>query len=198
MKKIYYVGLENHLLSGNHYLHFSSKIKRLTYLQDRVKFIGEQSFQDHAFLTELTVPFPYHQIKLVNYLYFFDGTSGSDLICYHITNAEYMSVNTSKIFLSLDIYTTYQFDIIFKPSFVERCHVDRWNNHQPTMQLTAEPFGEYEKTIVHTESVPNQNGCYIYTSVNPLGTLTFRPTAGSGGGGDLPPSIGGGCGDLYG
>ena len=194
MKTIYYLSLENHTLTGNHFMQFSNKQSRLSYLSNRVKFSGNQSFQEHAFIDELTVPFSIEQIRLVNYLYFFIGQSSTDMYCYHILKSEYKSPNTSKLTLKLDVFTTYQFDITFKPSYIERCHVNRWQSTGvPSKELTGEPFNEYDKTIVHQESVPINDGCYIYTSINPLGKLTYRPTATGGGGG----SLGGGCGDLH-
>ena len=196
MKTIYYATLESHTLTGNHFMQFNNKQSRLSYLSSRVKFSGNQSFQEHAFIDELTVPFPIEQIRLVNYLYFFIGASSTEMYCYHILKSEYKSPNTSKLTLKLDVFTTYQFDLTFKPSYIERCHVNRWQSTGiPSRELTGEPFNEYDKTIVHQESVPINDGCYIYTSVNPLGKLTYRPTSGTGGGGDTP-SVGGGCGDL--
>ena len=196
MKTIYYATLESHTLTGNHFMQFNNKQSRLSYLSNRVKFSGQQSFQEHAFIDELTVPFPIEQIRLVNYLYFFIGASSTEMYCYHILKSEYKSPNTSKLTLKLDVFTTYQFDLTFKPSYIERCHVNRWQSTGiPSRELTGEPFNEYDKTIVHQESVPINDGCYIYTSVNPLGKLTYRPTSGTGGGGDTP-SVGGGCGDL--
>lgn len=196
MKTIYYATLESHTLTGNHFMQFNNKQSRLSYLSSRVKFSGNQSFQEHAFIDELTVPFSIEQIRLVNYLYFFIGASSTEMYCYHILKSEYKSPNTSKLTLKLDVFTTYQFDLTFKPSYIERCHVNRWQSTGiPSRELTGEPFNEYDKTIVHQESVPINDGCYIYTSVNPLGKLTYRPTSGTGGGGDTP-SVGGGCGDL--
>ena len=194
MKTIYFLALENHTLTGNHLLHFNNKQSRLSYLSSRVKFSGGQNFQEHAFLTELTVPYTIEQVKLVNYLYFYVGSSSTDIYCYHILKSEYNTQGTTKLTLKLDAFTTYQFDLTFKPSYIERCHVNRWaSTGIPTNELTGEPFGEYDKTIIHKQSTPINDGCYIYTSVNPLGKLTYRPTATGGGGGG---SLGGGCGDL--
>ena len=194
MKTIYFLALEHHTLTGNHLLHFNNKQSRLSYLSSRVKFSGGQNFQEHAFLTELTVPYTIEQVKLVNYLYFYVASSSTDIYCYHILKSEYNTQGTTKLTLKLDAFTTYQFDLTFKPSYVERCHVNRWlSTGIPTNELTGESFGEYDKTIIHQQSTPINDGCYIYTSVNPLGKLTYRPTATGGGGGG---SLGGGCGDL--
>ena len=195
MKTIYFLTMDSHTLSGNHLMQFNSKQSRLSYLSNRVKFSGNQNFQEHAFIDELTVPFPIEQIRLVNYLYFFIGQSSSDMYCYHILKSEYNTQSTSKLTLKLDVFTTFQFDITFKPSYIERCHVNRWQSSGiPSKELTGEPFNEYDKTIVHQESTPINDGCYIYTSVNPLGKLSYRPTATGGGGGG--GTHGGGCGDL--
>lgn len=196
MKTIYYVNLDSHLLDGNHLLHFNSKTSRLNYLSSRVKFSGGQNFQDHAFITELVVPFPIHQIRLVNYLYFVVEGTTQDLYCYHITRSETNTSNSSTLYLKLDVFTTYQFDMTFQPSFVERCHVARWKSSGiPTKEITPEKFGEYDKTIVNLQSSPINDGCYIYASVNPLGKVSYRPTSGVGGA--EVPSLPSGSGDYH-
>ena len=198
MKTIYYCHLDNHISGGNHFLQFNSKASRLSYLSNQVKFTGQQNFQEHAFMDELVVPFPISQIRLVNYLYFTIEGSSQDIYCYHILRSEYNTATSSTIFLKLDAFTTYQFSITFKPSFVERCHVDRWSSSGiPSKEITAEKFGDYDKTIIHKQSSPINDGCYIYASINPLGKVSYRPTTGTGGGGNPDkPSGGGGCGDL--
>lgn len=193
MKTIYFVYLAQPL-TGHHFMHFKTKSTRLTYLSGKVKYSCSQNFQPHAFLTELIVPYTIEQMRLVNYLYFFVGDSSQDIYAYQIVRSEYQTQATSKLTLSLDVFTTYQFDLTFKPSYVERCHVNRWDsNGIPSNEITGEAFGEGDKSIIHSQSVPINDGCYIYTSTNPLGKVKYRPTA--TGGGDNP-SIGGGCGDL--
>lgn len=193
MKTIYFVYLAQPL-TGNHFMHFKTKSARLTYLSGKVKYSCQQNFQPHAFLTELIVPLTIDQIRLVNYLYFFIGDSSQDIYAYQIVRSEYQTQATSKLTLSLDVFTTYQFDLTFKPSYVERCHVNRWtSNGIPSNEITGEAFGEGDKIIIHSQSTPINDGCYIYTSTNPLGKVEYRPTA--TGGGDNP-SLGGGCGDL--
>lgn len=193
MKTIYFLSLFHHI-NGNHLLHFTSKSSRLSYLNNKVKFSSSQNFQEHAFISELIIPKPIEQIRQVNYLYFFIGESSTDIYVYKINEARYNTVNSSIITVSLDVFLTYQFDLTFKPSYVERCHVDRWKSTGiPSKEITGEAFGEGDKTIINTQSSPINDGCYIYTSTNPLGKVSYRPSTGTGGP-DIP--IGGGCGDL--
>ena len=193
MKTIYFLSLEQPL-TGNHLMHFNSKASRLNYLSEKVKFSTTQNFQEHAFIEELVVPCSIDQIRQVNYLYFFVGSSSTDIYAYQITKSVYNTSKTSTIYLALDVFTTYQFDLTFKSSYVERCHVDRWNGSLPTKELVAEGFGEGDRIIIKSQSSPINDGCYIYTSTNPLGKVKYRPTA--TGGGTNPPTLGGGCGDL--
>ena len=158
------------------------------------KYSCSQNFQPSAFMDELIVPLEIEKARQVNYLYFYYNNT-QDAYFYHIVRCEYNTQASSKLTLKLDVFTTYQFDIAFKPSFVERCHVDRWEiTGIPKHEITGEPFGEFDKTIINTQTAPMNDGCYIYTSINPLGKLKYRPSTGTGGGDN--PSIGGGCGDY--
>lgn len=199
MTTIYFVKLDTHLLDGNHFLHFNSKSSRLNYLSKGTQFSGNQNFQPHAFIDELIVPFSINQMRQVNYLYFVVEGTTQDLYCYHIIGSKYNTQTSSTITLKLDVFTTYQFDIQLRPSYIERCHVPRWSSQGiPSKEITPEKFGEYDKTIINSQSSPINDGCYIYTSVNPLGKVSYRPTTSEGGSGSTPnhPSLGGGCGDL--
>ena len=175
----------------HHVLSFASPTAQENFFQSKRMYTLEQNIQADKFLETLNIPKPLSELKYCDYLYF----TGSDNKNYYyfITAVEYLTQNTSKLTLELDIWSTYLFDFTLLPSYVERCHVPRWSNGKPTKELVAEPVGEFDKTIIHKETVANDKGCYIYASVNPLGKVNYRPTTGSGGGGGGSSDTG--CGD---
>ena len=172
-----------------HVLTFSSASSLLSHMTQRVLTTTSQNFHADGFVEELVVGLELPLIRQADYL-FFTGID-SRTYYYFIDKKEYHSQNSTKLFLTLDVWNTYQFDIEFLPSFVERMHVDRWSsNGVPTRELGSEPFSEFDRHIIHQQYTASQDGVYIFTSTNPLGKLAYRPTA-SGGGGHV-----GGCGDY--
>ena len=132
-------------------------------------------------------------MRKCDYLY----SQGSDgrYFFFFITNMEQNTTATTKLYLELDVWQTYHLDLVLLPSFVERCHVKRWaSTNVPTWQIVAEPFGNYESTVIKEENIPNNKGTYIITSTTPLGKVSNRPSGG-GSGGVNPPTPGGECGN---
>ena len=172
-----------------HVLSFPNLSSQVTYMQNHVITTATQNIQADGFLTTLNISKPIADLRYCDYLYFIG--LDNKYYFYFITTCEYLTQNSTQLTLELDVWSTYQFDFIFLPSFVERCHVPRWIDGNPSQEYTPEPVGEYDKTIIHQETVANDKGCYIYASMNPIGKVNYRPTATGGGGGSTDT----GCGD---
>lgn len=132
--------------------------------------------------------------------YLFANTSdGSKKLFFFIDNMEQVSLSTSKLYLSLDVWQSYLFDIQLKPSYVVRQHVPRWDaNGYPTKEIEPEPLalGTYVVSGQPFARYANFEGAYLYTTSAPVGMITKEA---SGTGGEIPtpptPPIGGGCGN---
>lgn len=99
-----------------------------------------------------------------------------------ITNKEYINENTTKIYIKTDVIQTYQFDFTLAHSYVDRCHVHRWDrsgNILPEIEPEELEFGEY----VQEESIDicNFENSFVAVCSNPLGVIKNRPTPGTGG-----------------
>ena len=70
--------------------------------------------------------FPEHIDNILSYNYvMYQNTNYSSKWFYaFITKMEYENDETTKIYIETDCFQTYQFDIVYKPSFVEREHVN--------------------------------------------------------------------------
>ena len=124
--------------------------------------------------------------------YLFSRTTDGEYVFYFVNQIEILTTSTIRLTISLDVWQTYHLRLTLLPSFVERCHVQRWKSTNiPTKEIVAEPLGNYESTVIKEENVPNNKGVYIITSTTPLGKVSNRPSGGSGGG-DIPS---GGCGN---
>lgn len=101
---------------------------------------------------------------------------------YFIVGIEYFTEKTTRYILELDVFTTYFYDIELMPSFVDRCHVDRWtDNGLPTANYQDEgiALGEYIIQENPTELADMYNSVIVSSSV-PLGITENSSGAGSG------------------
>lgn len=80
----------------------------------------------------IDVPFSRDYIRTCNYLYYtnpggFNSTDGQGepqtVFCF-ITNIEYLSENSSRVYIETDVYQTWQFWIQYNRCFIEREHVN--------------------------------------------------------------------------
>ena len=171
--------------------HFTSRANQLAYMQERCILSLSSNTKIDNFTDSITLNYTMNtNMRKCDYLY----AQGSDgkYFFFFITNMEQLTTSTVKVYLELDVWQTYHLDLVLLPSFVERCHVNRWaSTNIPSWQIVAEPFGNYESTVIKEENVPNNKGVYIITSTTPLGKVSNRPSGGSGG--PVVPS--GGCGN---
>lgn len=174
----------------SHVMRFNSQQSQINYLMNHAYFTSSQNIKGDAFLTEIVVSQPLSTANKCDYL-FFKGLDDKYYF-YFINEVEYVTSNTTRLHVELDVFSTYQFDYTFLPSFVERQHMPRWIDGKPNIHDSIdEGFPMFEYVICRDDfSVMDEgyNGCYVFVSSSPLGMIT---DGGSGGGG----AIDSGCGD---
>ena len=173
---------------------FNNLTQQLAFMNAKVKRQVESNSKVDRFMTSLTLNTMMDSTtRMCDYL--FARTTDGEYVFYFIEQMEILTTSTITLSLSLDVWQTYHLRMTLLPSFVERCHVPRWKSTGiPTKEIVSEPLGNYESTVIKEENVPNTKGVYIITSTTPLGKVSNRPS-GSGGGGDIPPTPGGDCGN---
>ena len=86
-----------------------------------------RSSTDYTYIkkdSSMIVSFPIDEILECNYLFYKNvGFSNKWYYCF-ITNMEYVNENATRLFIETDVFQSYQFDIIKKPCFVQREHVN--------------------------------------------------------------------------
>ena len=172
--------------------HFTTRGNQIAYMQKHCILSLLTNAKIDNFTDSITLNYTMNtNMRKCDYLYS-QGTDGRYFF-FFITNMEQLTTSTVKIYLQIDVWQTYHLDLSLLPSFVERCHVNRWaSTGIPSWQIVSEPFGNYESTVIKEENVPNNKGVYIITSTTPLGKVSNRPSGGSGGGGGGSTS---GCGN---
>lgn len=142
-----------------------------------------------AFKTELTINMQYADTHRYDYLFFIGD--GNKIFYYFIVDKARDKEKTTKLYLKLDVWNTYLFDINLMQSFVERCHVPRWSGSSPTNEFILEDVQsgdlKYNKAVKLWEYdfTTTSNGCLLVSSTEPLGVVKERRKGGGGtGGGD--------------
>lgn len=106
-------------LSNKHQLTFENKYEQFYYFSNlpylEVENISYQRKDNF-------INFPAHIDNLLDYNYcMYQNSNYSDKWFYaFITNMSYENNNMTKIYFSSDVWQTWQFDLNFKPSFIER------------------------------------------------------------------------------
>lgn len=146
------------------------------------------------------VPVYYNDSKLLycNYCYFVNDEGREEY--YFILEREYVNEYNTKLYLKLDVFQTYYFDISFSKydSLIDRVHLPRWNTttNLPNTHLMLEDegleVGEYEVRSKKTLFDYSGRGSFIATSSSPLGAKTGgSSSSGSSSGGYVSAT------DLY-
>ena len=175
---------------------FETETNRTNWFLPKVKIFLESNVKLDNFTTSITINRQMDSI-LRGCDYLFANTSDdSKKLFFFIDNMEQVSLSSIKLYLTLDVWQTYLFDIQLKPSYVVRQHVNRWDaNNYPTKEIEPEPvaLGTYVVSGQPFARYANFEGAYIYTTSAPVGMITKEA---SGTGGEIPtPTPIGGCGN---
>ena len=192
MTTIYLCSIPEFSQDYKHVGKFSGLPHQLAFMNSKVRKQVESNTKVDRFMTTITLNTPMDSlVRSSDYLY--SRTTDGEYVFYFIDQIEILTASTVRLMVTLDVWQTYHLRMTLLPSFVERCHVPRWEStNVPTKEIVSEPLGNYESTVIKEENVPNTKGVYIITSTTPLGKVSNRPSAGGSGGGDIPS---GGCGN---
>jgi len=117
---------------------FTSRNAQTSYFLSKV----EHSFNEFTYQrknSNVLVDKQVDSLRECNYMMFQNDNYSSKWFYAFITDMEYVNPNTTAISFEIDVFQTWQFDIEWKPSFVEREHTRRWNsNGSPVINTIPE------------------------------------------------------------
>lgn len=125
------------------------------------------SFTDFTYQREdnaIKVPKGYDELYNVNYIMYQNTNYAGKWFYAFVTKREYVNPNTTRLYLELDVWQTYQFDITLKQSFVEREHAKRWNaDGTPVINTVDEglDYGSEYKTVSVEQYRPSGDVYYL-------------------------------------
>lgn len=109
-------------LSNQNQIAFSSKVSQFNYFNSLQKLeVDDFTYQRKDY----TIRYPACIDDILEYNYcMYQNNAYNDKWFYaYITNMRYLNDNATEITIQTDVFQTYQFDIVYKESFVEREHV---------------------------------------------------------------------------
>lgn len=109
-------------LSNKNQITFASKQEQFQYFYSLPKKEEDDAMYQRK---DNVIRFPAHSDTLQNYNYcmYQNENYGNKWFYAFITNMEYINDNCTYISIKTDVFQTWQFDLLWKPSFIEREHV---------------------------------------------------------------------------
>lgn len=113
--------------------------------------------------------FPAHIDSIIHYNYvIYKNTNYTNKQYYaFITNMRYLSDNVTEITIKTDVFQTYQFDIVYKKSFIEREHVTDDVVGKHTIPENVQT-GDYITTNVQYDNTLSQCGIVLGSTTSPI------------------------------
>lgn len=131
--------------------------------------------------TNIIIPFSWGDNTQYDYLRFLWGNKW---YYYFITNIEQVTENTAMLHLQFDVFMTHQLDVNFFDTFVDRCHVDRWDGDIPTRHTIDEGLNMGEQIMLgEPETIADFSDSVIIASSVPMGKLPSSGSSGDSSGG---------------
>lgn len=169
-------------INYNNTVNFKNSTNQINWFMRKAKY----SMTDCTYLRKersLTIDKYIDDCMNYNYCMWNNGTRWE---YFFIINKEYVTENSTKLTLKLDVLQTYYFDINFTKieSYVEREHCYRFDNNgdvQLDNLLEAEDIevGELKVQNITTAYDYNDKGCYFLTSSTRLGMINGGSSGGS-------------------
>ena len=116
----------------------------------------------------------FNDLKMYDYLWY---EKNNRSYYYFILSHEMVTENTTKLYIDLDIFTSYMFSYTFLPSFIDRCHVPRWNGDIPTYNMEEEDIGIFDYTITEKEDIYTMGNGVVVSTSSPIGKLHMINTS---------------------
>lgn len=142
-------------------------------LQDQNSYFDNKIMKTYANVTfirndqAIKLSGSYDEMMMYNYCYYENPSYGSKRFYAFITQIEFIATDTVKLYLELDVYQTWQFDLTFNMCFVEREHTSNDTIGFNTIPENLE-IGEYviQERIKDTNLTGNLK-LVIQSTVNP-------------------------------
>lgn len=159
---------------------FESEKSREEYFKKNTLETVEATLKYDGARDSLTVNLNIEYARGFDYLYYKDKQNKKTYY-YFIIEQEYVTKYMTRFHVKLDVWTTYMFNINIMKSFVDRCHVNRWNGDIPTYNLEDEGLEKGEVVQVgEPEVISSMGNAIMICSSVPMGYIPNGSAQGGG------------------
>lgn len=137
-----YIKLVRFDVTKENQITFPDGVAQVNYFKNTLEGIEAEDFTYIRQEQKIRFPYIIDQVENYNYLIVQNLPYNYKYYFYYITDMKYVNDNMTDVFIKLDVFQTYQFDFIYKKSFIEREHV---NNDSIGLHTVPEglELGEY-------------------------------------------------------
>lgn len=161
---------------------FQSSSQQLNYFLSLPHYSTLVDTKADAFRTTMTLPVSLDMVQAYDYLIIRDVDKN---YYYFITRKEMKTKGSTILELKCDVFQTYLFNYNIQESFVDRCHVPRWDKDGLPTNNNVDEGLEYGTTIVdYIDKVYDLPNNYIICATTPIGILQKGGGSDSGGSDD--------------
>lgn len=169
---------------------WQSRASRDKFFEDATQEKCESNFKRTASLTNLTVKGEYEELRSYNYLWFreddYDGNVPETNVMkyfFFIDDMTRLTQETTEVKVTLDIWTTYQFEYTMMASYIERCHLPRWKDNgfpHENVIIEDDVFAYGENILIEKEKICDFKDSVVITTSVPVGKLGWTGANGTG------------------
>lgn len=156
---------------------FESSDSRQRWFENKTLKVVKTNFKYDNNRTYIVINENFEESKLYDYLWFNKNGRGW---FYFITGHEIVTENNTRLYIELDIFTSYMFSYSFMSTFIDRMHVPRWNGDIPTYNMEDEEIDIGEYVLIEKEDLCELGKSVVVTSSTPLG-FVYKSSGGTGG-----------------
>ena len=140
--------------------YFSSKTEQTAYFNSRpvVKEMTQASFTRQEKGSFISVSASIDTLYNASYVMFTNVGYSNKTFYGFITHLEFDSKNLTRVFINIDVFQTWLFDVTFKPSYIEREHRKIWEiGFNPVINTIPEglEYGGVYETVYEEHITPS-------------------------------------------
>lgn len=119
-----YIKLVRFDVTKENQITFSDGVAQVNYFKNTLQGIEADDFSYIRQEEKIRFPYLIDEIETYNYLIVQNLPYNYKYYFYYITDMKYVNDNVTDVYIKLDVFQTYQFDFVYKKSFIEREHVN--------------------------------------------------------------------------
>lgn len=171
-------------------INFNTIDEMNSYIDSHILFTKKENIRYDSSLSEIVLSEPISNLLNYSYLFIKDPYTNKRYY-YFILDRQVVNEKNTRLYLKLDVFNTYQFDVTYLTSFVERCHMPRWTKNLYPYSYNCDEGLDYGEIVQVSNPIDicKFNDSIVICSTVPLGKVkSSTPNTDNVGGGGVSSS----------